>query len=322
VGRWRPGPDSAWSDVGVAFGEASLVLTDAHGEPLAHWSLPAVERLNPGRTPALFAPDPEGPEAVEIDDDLMTSAIESVRRVVERRHPGRSRAARPALLATLAAACLAMAIWLPDALRREALSVVPDSTRAEIGATILGHLQAAAGPACRDPLASEALEKLRRRTLGEGSPGQVVVLPQGPEAPLLLPGQIVVVSRDMVTTADEPAALAGYILAAATSTSDPLEPLLGGVGTTLRLLTTGGLGSDDAAREARALLTGASATPPTTVNLALTAAGVPPEPYARALASRGLPTDGLVIEQGSTPDTPTQPLIADADWVSLQNICG
>jgi hypothetical protein len=56
-GLWRDTPEAQRREVVVAFREASLVLSDPRTElALSHWSLPAVERLNPGTLPALYGP--------------------------------------------------------------------------------------------------------------------------------------------------------------------------------------------------------------------------------------------------------------------------
>ncbi|HHY02057.1 MAG TPA: hypothetical protein GX686_04190, partial [Paracoccus sp.] len=118
AGVWRPQPDGRLHDVIVSFGDATLILRDPRSEePLSHWSLPAVTRLNPGQLPAIFAPgDATQDEVVEIDDQLMVQAIERVHSAIaaSRPHKGRLRAA---LVWSMAgAAALAAVIWLPGAM--------------------------------------------------------------------------------------------------------------------------------------------------------------------------------------------------------------
>ena len=55
LGLWRASPKAQRLNVAVSIGDATLTLTDLSDTPLAHWSLPAVQRLNPGGTPALYA---------------------------------------------------------------------------------------------------------------------------------------------------------------------------------------------------------------------------------------------------------------------------
>lgn len=325
VGLWRPGPGEAGREVLVSFGNATLVLSDPAGLPLTHWSLPAVARLNPGAAPALFGPDEHGSETLEIEDEWMVSAIEKVRSTVSR---GRAAAAPRRLgrglgWAVAALALAGVALWAPGALRRQALSVLPPAKRTEIGATLLGHLQRTLGPACRDPLGAEALARLRTRTLG--GTGQAVVLPLGPEAPLALPGGIVVLSREMVERASEPAVVAGHLLAAraAPGGEDPLARLLDAAGAwaTLGLLTSGDLDAGVIEAHAGALL---AAPPPApgaaALGPAFAQAEVPLAPYARDLDPSGATVgDLLAIDAYAGGAAP--PLISDAEWVALQEIC-
>jgi hypothetical protein len=86
-GVWRAAPGAQRRDVIVALGEATLVLSDMQGRALAHWSLAAVERRNPGVAPALYAPGDDAVEELELADGEMIAAVERVRRAVERARP-------------------------------------------------------------------------------------------------------------------------------------------------------------------------------------------------------------------------------------------
>ena len=323
VGLWRTNPLESGREVVVSFGNATLVLADGSGLPLTHWSLPAVTRLNPGAAPALFAPDEDGSETLEIEDDLMVSAIEKVRRSVARTRPASHRQGLRVVWIALGVTGLGLLLWLPGVLRREALSVVPPSKRTEIGATLLGHLQRDLGPACRDPLGTEALARLHHRVLGEV--GQVVVLPLGPSAPITLPGGIVVLSRDVVERASEPATVAGHVLAArvAPGGDDALASLLdeAGLWATLRLLTSGNLDAAVLERHAKALLA-ADAPELDASNLgpAFAAAEVPLTPFALDRDPSGdSVADLLAADPYAKGAAPT--LLTDSDWVALQGIC-
>jgi hypothetical protein len=323
TGLWRTGPGDAGREVVVSFGKATLVLSDFAGLPLTHWSLPAVTRLNPGAAPALYSPDGDGSETLEVEDDLMVSAIETVRTAVAKGQTVAPRQLRWAASWAVVAAVLAgAALWLPGALRQEALSVVPAAKRTEIGATILGHLQRTLGAACRDPLGAETLARLHDRTLGDE--GQAVVLPLGPEAPLALPGGITVLSREMVERAAEPAVVAGRLLAArAASGDDPLARLLDKVGlwATLRLLTTGDLDPEVLARHAEALLAepaldlGADRLGPEFAR-----AEVPLKPYALDRDPTGATVADLLAADAYADQAPPV-LLTDSEWVALQGIC-
>jgi hypothetical protein len=321
MGRWRPGPGEEERDVVVSFGDATLVLSDGAGLPLAHWSLPAVARVNPGGAPAVFAPDAERSETLVIEDDLVVSAIETVQRSLakDRAEPGRLR--KGIGLAAAAAILVAGATWLPGALRREALSVLPAPKKTEIGATLLGHFQRDLGPGCRDRLGADALARLYSRTLGEV--GQAVVLPLGPAAPIHLPGDITVLSREMIERAAEPAVVAGHLLAARLADEDPVARLLDEVGiwATLRLLTTGNLDPKVLVAHATRLLGAPQPVPDAaTFGPAFAAAEVPLSPYARDRDPSGTTVDAL-LEADAFAGEPAPLLITDAEWVALQEIC-
>lgn len=325
-GIWRAGEDSQRRDVIVSFGDATLVIADGAGRPLTHWSLPAVERMNAGTRPAVFAPDDAATETLEIDDPIMIDAVEKVRKTVARArpHPGRLRWLGMGLSVVLVAA-LAI-FWLPDAIMRQTLSVVPVSKRSEIGATLLGHVQALTGPSCRTDLGRQALDRLRTRTLGPGFPGQIVVLPSGIARANYLPGGIITLSREVVEDHEDPAVAAGHVVAAAGSVrvTDPLEPILrqAGLRPTVTLLTTGNLPPATLRSYAELLVASPAPQVPDTELLASFAdAVVPSTPYAYALDMTGETTLGL-IEADPMAGRDVPPILTDGEWVALQGICG
>ena len=108
TGLWQDGPDVPLRDVIVSFGDATLILSDPRTDtPLAHWSLPAVTRLNPGDHPARYAPGEMDVEWLEVEDELMISAIDKVHRAIEASKPPSGRL-RNVLMLTAAAASLAL----------------------------------------------------------------------------------------------------------------------------------------------------------------------------------------------------------------------
>ncbi len=84
---WRASPDVQRRDVTLSFGDATLVITDHAGRPLAHWSLPALTRQNPDETPAIYTPDEGGSEMLEIADTIMVAAIEEVQAALLKSRP-------------------------------------------------------------------------------------------------------------------------------------------------------------------------------------------------------------------------------------------
>jgi len=324
-GLWRASPDAQRREVVVSFGQATLVLSDTADRPLTHWSLPAVSRLNSGERPALFAPDDEASETLEISDDLMIDAMEKVRKTVKRRRarPGRLRGLGS--LAVFVGIAALGVFWLPNALIRQAQSVVPQVKRAEIGATLLGHIQHITGQTCRGQLGTSALAKLYRRSLGTDAGGQVFVVPSGPDVSIHLPGDLIVMNRDLIEDTEDPSVVAGHIISAAGQQreNDPLTALLetSGIGTTFALLTTGDIAPETLRAYAEAIFADPPARASDDVLLDLfTAAELPSTPYAYALDITGETTSGL-IDADPMKDRDVRQILTDGEWISLQGIC-
>jgi len=320
-GLWRAGPEDQRREVALSFGEATLVISDMAGRPLTHWSLPAIRRLNGANMPALYSPDPDDAETIEISDDLMIEAIDTIRAAVEQAKPRPGRLRQISIWAGFAV-CIALGIfWLPGALTRQTLGVVPPAKRAEIGATLLGHIQRETGASCRDPLGTSALGRLKTRVLGRDAPGQILVLPGELAGPIYLPGGIILLSREMVERPDDPASVAGHVLASALgrSDADPLEPMLteSGFATTFRLLTTGSIPTEVfQAHAARLLGNAAPLADISDLRAGFEQARIPPAPWVADMGNPGALRSLATMDESQMPE-----ILNDGDWVSLQNIC-
>jgi hypothetical protein len=325
TGLWRETPAAQRREVVVAFGDASLVLSDPRtGTALTHWSLPAVTRLNGSDTPALYAPDAGGDETLELDDPTLVGAIETVRAALAdgRPRPGRLRAAMVA--GVLAALAVVAVVWLPDALVRQTAGMVPPATRAEIGRLALADLTRLTGLPCAAPLGVQAAARLTDRLFAPG-PEQILILRDGLRPAAHLPGGLILLSRGLVDAPDGPDVAAGFALAEAARAraADPLVPLLRHAGplATLRLFTTGSLPAATLAGYAELLLSRPLAPLPAETLLAdFAAAGVPSAPFAYALDPTGETVLDL-IEADPLRDRTPAPLLPDGDWISLQTIC-
>lgn len=327
-GLWREGPQGQRREVVANLGDTTLILSDPKRDvAVAHWSLPAVLRLNPGELPALFAPGGEDGETLELDDPDMIAALETVHHAIEaaRPHPGRL---RNVILATITLAVVGgAAAFLPDALVTHTASVLPAPTRADIGRVALSDLSRLSGQPCTAPRGERALKQLGRRLFpGETPVPLLIVVREGPTTARALPGPLIVLPESLLAEQDGPDLAAGHILAAATAADvqDPMLALLrhAGLGATFGLLTSGQLAPDAVAGYAEALL---RQTPPALPDEALLArfasAGLPSSPYAYALDATGETTLGLIEADPFATTTPPA-LLTDEDWVSLQDICG
>lgn len=322
-GLWRETPQAQRREVIVQFGDATLViLDDKSNRALAHWSLPAVARRNPGKRPAIYAPSDEPGEELELNDDTMIAAIEKVHAIIEARrpHPGRLRGA---LLGGVSVLLAAVAIfWLPGAIVTHAAAVAPAPKRLEIGRQVLAELTTLTGAPCQSPAGERALADLAKRLSGSG---QIVVLPNALNGALHLPGGISAIGRPLVEGFDSPDVAAGHILAAEPRgpENDPLLAVLewAGLGPSFRLLTTGSL-SDKALRGYGKHLLDQSRQRPNdeTLLAAFARAGVSSAPYAYALDPSGETVLGL-IEADPVPGKSPDPLLEDSQWIALQSIC-
>lgn len=325
TGLWRDTPEAQRREVVVAFGEASLVLKDPRTEsPLAHWSLPAVLRLNPGENPALYAPDTEADETLELDDATMIGAIETVRGAIAAARPKPGRLRSGIVGGIVLAGGLLAVFWLPQALVTQTAAMVPAATRAGIGRMALTDLTRLTGVPCAAPLGLRSATKLSDRVFGPGG-DQVLILRDGIRTATHLPGGLVLLARGLVENHDGPAVAAGFAIAekVRATQEDPLVPLLrhAGLLATLRLLTTGSLPEAAVTGYAETLLIRpADQIPDSRLLAAFEAAGVPSTPYAYALDSTGETVLGL-IEADPFRSAPARPVLADDDWVSLQSIC-
>lgn len=324
-GLWRPTPEAQRRDVSVKFGESTLVLTDPRSDlALTHWSLPAVERLNPGQLPAIYGPGADAEETLELDERDMIAALDTVRGALEAAlpHPGRLRN-RVALGLTVSVVLLAV-FWMPGALVSHTVSVVPPATRAAIGQMALADLTRLTGAPCADPFGQRALATLAGRVLGP-DPGAVLILRDGLAGPLHLPDRQILLPEALVAAQDGPEPLAGFLLAerARAEADDPLIPLLQHAGSTatFRLLTTGVLPESAVAGYAEVLLQSEPASLADDDLLTRFAtADISSTPYAYALDPTGETVLSLIEGDPFRAGSP-RPVLADGDWVSLQGIC-
>ncbi|SLN39081.1 hypothetical protein PEL8287_01918 [Roseovarius litorisediminis] len=327
-GLWRASPDAQRCDVIVSIGDATLTITDMRDRALAHWSLPAIERANPGQLPAIYHPDGDPGETLELPESEadVIAAIEKLRAAIARHrpHPGRLRlvmfAASVAMVAGLAL------FWLPGATRQHAVSVVPDVKRAEIGQALLGHVQKVTGPPCRDSGGLRALAQLANRLPAPDGSGKLVVVRNGVQGAIHLPGGTIVINRALVEDFEEPDVVAGYIVAEhlRSQIQDPLEELLSysGLWSSFRLLTTGALKDEVLQAYAKHLLTRPKrALGDDNLLKAFKTWSVRSTPYAYAKDISGETTLGLIEADPFVAGAP-EAVLSDANWLRLQGICG
>ncbi|MEL7099562.1 MAG: hypothetical protein AAGM84_12100 [Pseudomonadota bacterium] len=322
TGLWRPGADAQRREVVVSLGDATLTISSTADQPLAHWSLAAIERA-PGRgKPAIYHPDGDTGETLELQADDMITAIETLRNAVRRARPrqGRLRWLGAGLsVSAVAAVCI---FWLPGALIRHAMAVVPPVTQTQIGDDLLARMARVAGAPCATGAAREGLTRLAQRTGAQ----RLSVMPGGVRDTLALPGGHILLNRTLVEDYEAPDVAAGYILAEAVriEAQPPLRALLeaGGLRASVTLLTTGQLPGAVLDAYAETVL---AAPRPDVENTALlerfAARGLASSPYAYAVDLSGESTLPL-IEGDPARSAGAEPIMPDGAWLRLQAICG
>jgi hypothetical protein len=323
-GLWRTSEGAQRRDVQVVLGETSLILIDPRsGQVLAHWSLPAVSRVNPGETPARFSPAEGSGEEVEVADTEMAAALTRVHSIIEARrpHPGRLRLA---LLGTALAAVVFFAFfWVPAGLISHAAGAAPEAARREIGNAVLADVFRVSGAACAAPEGLSALGALAARLFPEGGT-EFVVVASGLDGARRLPGGYFLIGRALIEDHDGPEMLAAEVLDedARAALHEPLHALLdwAGVGAAFRLLTTGTLPPERVGGYAETLMTDRpSDVTPEVLAERLAKAGVDAAPFAARLGSDG---ERRLVAASERLGVQVRPVLADGDWVALQGICG
>ena len=322
-GLWRATAGEQRREVVVSIGDATLVITDIKDQPLTHWSLAAVERENPGTRPAVFFPDGDPDETLELgsDEDEMIRAIEKLRGAISRTRPKPGRLRLLSVFTSILAVIVLAVFWLPGAMLRHTLMVVPDITRQEIGQDLLSRITRVAGPACRARAAQPALGRLAART----GVRQLVVLPAGVRDSLALPGDLIILNRSIIEDFEDPDVAAGFILTerVRAAQTDPLSDLLekSGVRASFRLITTGTVSPQTLDRYAQTLLVAPRPAPEIDAVLSMFETHeLRTTPYAYARDITGETTLAL-IEADPMTGTSASPALSDRDWLVLQSIC-
>ncbi len=323
LGLWKESDGDQRREVIVSFGASSLVLSDANGKPLAHWSLAAVRTLNSGEIPTIYSPDRSSGETLEVDDPEMIDAIHEVRKKIRRigPHPGRLRWVLSAAIFICVIALVTF--WLPSISADYAARIVPKAKAEQIGEDILMQTSRLTGQACAEPLSLPALRKFENWLLPDG--GHIHIVDMGARFSAHVPGGNILLNRVLIEENAGPEVAAGFVLMerALAAENDPMTGMFRSIGTrgTLRFIANGTLANHGLAVYARKTLTQSMKRPDDTKLLDLFAnAALTSSPYAYALDANGTATAPLITGD-SVKDT-YKPQLSDANWIALQNICG
>jgi len=324
TGLWRPNHEGQRREVIVSIGDATLMIADMNDSAITHWSLAAVARSNPAQTPAIYHPDGDEGETLELpaNESDMIDAIETLRAAIDKSRPRPGRLRWLGVGVSVAAVAALVLFWLPGAMRDNTLRVVPQVKREAIGVALIERMQRVTGPMCNDAAGLRALRRLGLRLDTQ----KLAVVPALGRPSLRLPGGVIVLDRTVFEDWEEPDVAAGYVLSelALQIERDPLAELLDAVGPweNFRLLTTGEISDDALDGYAEHLMTAPAYTPDTENLLALfEATDVRATPFARARDITGESVLAL-IEGDPMQNRDADPLLPDSAWLRLQGLCG
>jgi len=332
AGLWTASSQDQRRDVVVSFGEATLVISDSRSmRVLSHWSLPAVVRLNPGKRPALYSPDGDPGEVLELDDDWLIDALQQLQAALQPRRSGFARMRRPILLALCLITVIGSALIIPPALMSHTATVVPMAQRVEFAERVRLELIRDGARPCQSAYGDPALGVLQRALFQ--SPARIVVMQDLPgTVPRVqhVMGRLFILDARLLDMAASPEALAGALLVAAqrNAEEDPLRPLLrhAGVIATFRLLTSGEL-PERAEQGYAAAIYGAALSVPdldpllerfNRTDLSTRPLVDNPDTLDPAIATLG---PDLRAADPKAADARDTALLNDGQWVSLLNIC-
>tara|TARA_B100001057_G_scaffold226679_2_gene227017 strand:+ start:10777 stop:11796 length:1020 start_codon:yes stop_codon:yes gene_type:complete len=325
LGLWRNDNASQRKDVLISIGETTLLISDMQEQPLAHWSLAAIERANPGNFPAIYHPDGDQEESLELNftEKEMIDAIEKLRTVIARRrpHPGRLRTG--IFLGIFSIVFLTLVLWMPQAVRNYTAEILPEVKHVEIGNKLFEHLKRVTGPACQADFSKTSLKLLSERLFAEKTP--IFIVPDGIKTTINLPGNILLANRNLVEDFEDPDVLAGFLVIEKlrSQTYDPMEDLIQNISllSTFRLLTTGLINDETLMGYADYLVTKPQETIQTNkIIKAFHDTKLSLLPFAKAIDITGEGSFEL-IEADEIKKSPVKTSLPDAYWVSLQNIC-
>ncbi len=282
TGQWRESADSAPREVLVSFGDATLVLSDFDETPLAHWALAATQRIAMEAGRALYTPDVEGFETLEIDDAEMIEAIAQVSRISTVKSP-RKRGRWVALVAVVAILA-AGTYFAPTALRGQALRMTSIDSARQMGREMVDIVGL---EICRQPAADAARGTLEERLFPDGD-FRLLVLRDAP-AGTRFPGGLLLVSESALAAFSTPEDLAAWLaLLAADPAPEPQIFTDSGLSDVFTYVTTGTLPPDTLRAAAEGILAGARTDIATDVS--------------------------QKVASGST-------ILRSPDWAALQEIC-
>ena len=320
-GVWRDSAADPGTRVVALLNEKSLTLVSTNNRPLAHWSIDAVRRINPGETPALFTPDESGDERIELADELFVSVLQEL---VDPKPEETDESEPQRWLGRAVAGALVVAVCgglflASDRIAGGMAGLIPVAKRLQISERILTHLTESVGPECHSAAGANALSVLERR-LFAGEKSIRVIRGMSP-ATVHLPGNILILSSAVLARNSQSVVVAGHLLEEYLRSEqvDTMAELLRFAGISAAAKLTFRDSVDDAVlrRFAGTLISGQPAEISESALLEqFQRVRIPSSPFARATNSFG-----LLLARDPYKGSRFRPLLDDSAWLDLKGIC-
>lgn len=281
LGQWRESPDHPPREVVVSFGNATLVLSDLKEKPLCHWAMAATSRISLEGSKAVYTPDTEGFETLEIDDAQMVEAIAQVSRasvVVKQRKPW----LRWVFLAILILVISTVFYITPTMLQGQATRMTGAESARKLGTDMLATLNP---DICREPRADTARALFQSRVFPNNE--ALLVIARNQPQPHAFPGGVFLIGADTLQAMQSPNDLANLATTLTAKNNATLDQLFeeSSMRELFEYITTGKMSEERLAKAAQEIV--------------------------------DEPDNSQTVETA----TATQPLLRDQDWVALQGIC-
>lgn len=281
VGQWREEPDQPPREVIVSFGNQTLVLSDFKENPLSHWALAATRRASLDGSKAVYSPDTEGFETLEVDDSDMVEAIAQVSRLTAAPVARKSRKF-PAFLGLLAIVVAAI-YFVPTLMRDQAIRMTEQDSARYLG---LEMLAGTALQHCSEPSANSA-EVILMSRLFDGNSYRLIVVKSGPEG-VVFPGGLLVVGGEVlqnVSSADE---FGNWLIDLTKTDQQPLVDVFrsSSLKSVFQYISSGTIPQEDL-----------------------------------DVAAQDLLRDARFPLSGVSGESTDKPILRDQEWVALQGIC-
>ncbi len=324
---WRQNATAQKRELIASVGEATLMLHDSTGAFVSHWSLAAMERIDPASNEtALFRSGLDSEEEIEVSDRDFIKALAQINKVItrQRKRPGRMR--KYIVASILAAVIGAGAFWLPSAIIKHTSNILPEVTQAAIGEELLKRIRRLSGDFCYSRAGVESLNALSRKLADDedNTPIRIVVLPSGLKKAQHLPGNVVLINKELLEDYETSDVVAGYVLGEALKSKEnnPIERLLNeaGVWASIELLTSGEISQHILDAHAETIMTlpyeyGESRA----LIERFEAVQISPEAYAKARDITGQSV--LEFLEAAQLQGRTSSALDEGEWSALQNIC-